>query len=140
MQRKGRKINGRSRDLTFAWLPKDHGAQWEEWRAILAGWMSTHHQSIGLKLASLNFFVMRYLPKVPNGHKPGGLFQAAKNGLLPDLGTLVGDVRPSEVVRIQNHIFHLINWLIVEHFSEPNDDGRMIPLVDNPFVRASKKV
>jgi hypothetical protein len=139
MRIKRGKHNGRSRDLSFDWLTQDHGAQWEEWRSLMAGWIATQHLGLNLKLPSLTFFVMNYLPKVPNGHQPAYLFQADKQGALPDLGGLLFDARPSEVARIQNHIVLFIDWVIAEQFSEPNDQGRLMQLVDNPFEKASSK-
>lgn len=136
---KGRKANGRSRDLTFAWLTQDRGAQWEEWRALMAGWMADQPQGVGDKLEALIFFAMHYLPKVPNGHQPAGLFQAAQQGALLDLGSLLFDSRPARATRAQNYIVDFIDWVIDHHFCEPDDKGRMLPLVDNPFDKASKK-
>ena len=140
MTGKGRKNNGRSRDLTFAWLTKDQGAQWEEWRGLMAGWMADQHQAADTKLDALVFFAMRYLPKVPNGHQPAGLFQADKQGALPDLADILGETRSVESrVKAQNRIVDFIDWVIARHFSEPDDQGRMLPLVENPFDRASRK-
>lgn len=133
------KQNGRGTDLTFAWLTQDHGAQWEKWRVLMTGWIATQHQGVSLKLGSLVFFVMHYLPKVPNGHQPGYLFQAAKQRAMPDLESMLLDARPTEAIRLQNYIAEFIDWVIAEHFSEPNDQGRMLQLVDNPFEKASRK-
>lgn len=139
MAAKGRKYNGRSRDLTLGWLPQDHGSQWEEWRALMAGWMAVQHQGVDLKLGALIFFAMHYLPKVPSGHQPANLFQAAKQGTLPDLESLLSDTRPGDAIRPQNYVVDFIDWVIAHQFCEPDDQGRMLPLVDNPFARASKK-
>lgn len=139
MKVKSGRYNGRSSDLTFAWLTQDHGAQWEKWRELMAGWMATQHQGVNLKLASLIFFGMQYLSKVPNGHQPGYLFQAAKQRAIPDLESLLLDARPSEAIRLQNYIAEFIDWVIAEQFSQPDDQGRMLKLVENPFAKASKK-
>ncbi|KRP64708.1 gamma-mobile-trio integrase GmtZ [Pseudomonas orientalis] len=138
MGEKRPKSNGRSRDLTLAWLTRDHGQQWEEWRVLMAGWIAIQNQGTALKLGSMTFLAMHYLPKLPNGHQPTFLFHAAKHGALPDLAGLLSN-RPTEVVRMQNYIAHFIDWVIAHQFSEPNDQGRMMPLVDNPFEKVSKK-
>lgn len=140
MPAKGNKNNGRTTDLTFAWLTQDQGADWEKWRTLMAGWMAVQHQSVDLKLGALVILVLRYLPKVPNGHQPAGLFLADKNGTLPDLVGMIGETRNgAQAVKTQNSIVAFIDWVIEQHFSEPNDRGRMLPVVDNPFDKASKK-
>jgi hypothetical protein len=133
------KQNGRSSDLTFTWLVQDLGAQWEEWRALMAAWMGGQHKAVGLKLSALNFFVMRYLFTLPNGNQPACFFQAAQQGALPNLESMITDARPSEVVRIQNYLVEFIDWVIALQLCEPNDRGRMMPLVDNPFDKISRK-
>ncbi|WP_044424895.1 gamma-mobile-trio integrase GmtZ, partial [Pseudomonas avellanae] len=139
MESKGRKINGRSQDLKFSWLTKEYGKQWEKWRVLMTGWMEIQHQGVSHKLAALVFFSLHWLPKVPNGHEPAHLFKLAGQGRLPDLKRQLYDTRPSEAARMQNHIVSFIDWMIFEHFSEENDRGRKIPLVDNFFEKVSKK-
>ena len=139
MTAKAGRYNGRSRDLTFGWLLRDRGAEWEHWRGLMAGWMAVQHQAVNLKLDALNFFLMRYLPKVGNGHQPACFFQAAQRGALPDLMSIVAETRPTEAVRLQNYLVEFIDWVIADQFCEPNDRGRMTPLVDNPFEKATSR-
>ncbi|SDU24862.1 Putative phage integrase [Pseudomonas pohangensis] len=140
MPAKGIKNNGRASDLTLGWLTKDHGEKWEDWRTLMAGWMKDQHQGVTQKLSGLALFAMHYLPKVPIGHQPAGLFQAARQGAIPCLAGILGEIQSERmVVKIQNYIVNFIDWVIEHHFSEPNDQGRMIPMVDNPFKRASHK-
>jgi hypothetical protein len=134
-----RKQNGRASDMTFSWLTRDHGEQWEEWRAFFAGWLKTQQQGINTKLNSMNIFALNYLSKIPNGHQPASLFQAGRKGLLPSLESLAFDPNQVSAIRKNNDIFNLINWVITEHFSEPNDEGQMMPLVHNPFEKISKR-
>ncbi|WP_336353204.1 VPA1269 family protein [Pseudomonas atacamensis] len=139
MSNKQGKNNGRQSDLSFSWITSDHGAQWEEWRALMEDWMKLQHQGVNHKLRSLNYLLLRCLRKIPDGHEPARFFQAAREGLLPDVEILAPDVSRVVAVRIQNQVVHFINWLIDEHFSEQNDEGRTIRVVDNPFELASKK-
>ena len=138
MEAPSRKQNGRKSDMTFSWLTQDRGADWEEWRTLMAGWIADQHQGVNTKLAALVFLGMRYLPKVPNGHHPAGLFQASQQGLLPSLTDMIGETQSGkQVVMTQNHIVAFIAWVIEHHYSEPNDQGRMLPMVLPPFERAS---
>lgn len=133
------KRNGRASDVTFAWLTRDNGPQWEEWQSLLSGWVETQHQGLQGKLASMSFLVTHYLLTIPAGHLPARLFKAGDHGLLTSVGDLIPDAVPPVVARIQNHIFTFLTWVIAEHFSEPNDTGRVLPLVDNPFQSLSRK-
>ncbi|MHA6519354.1 gamma-mobile-trio integrase GmtZ [Pseudomonas aeruginosa] len=127
-------------DVTFTWLTAEHGAQWEEWRACMTDWLAAQHQGIDIKIASLVFFASRYLPKIPNGHQPAEFFKAAVKGTLPDLAGIISErQQPSGAARTQNFIANFIDWMIANHFSEPDDKGRILPLVDNPFDKVSKK-
>jgi hypothetical protein len=139
MAGKGSKQNGRSTDLKFSWLTKDHGTKWEQWQELLAGWMSLQHTGITHKLSSVILFATRYLPKVRCGCQPAAMFEAARLKEIPDLQTVLREFQPSRAVQAQNHIVDFIDWVIAEHFSEPNDQGRMLPLVANPFTKASKR-
>lgn len=85
MGEKRPKSNGRSRDLTLAWLTRDHGQQWEEWRVLMAGWIAIQDQGTALKLGSMTFLAMHYLPKLPNGHQPTFYFMPQSMGRYPIL-------------------------------------------------------
>lgn len=136
----GTKQNGRSRDTTFGWLTAERGMQWEGWRALMTNWLATQHQNTHLRLTALNFFAMRYLPKVPNGYNPADLFNAHKQNALPDLSGMLNEIaQPRKVSERQNTIVDFIDWVIAHHFSEPDDHGRPWPLVANPFDKISKK-
>lgn len=139
MQVKGYKQNGRSRNLTFAWLTQEYGVQWDEWRALLTAWIAAQNYGVSLRLSAMVFFAVHFLPKVPKGHQPVSLFQSAEQGTLPDLGSMLSDARPSEHIRMQNYIVEFVDWLITQQFCEPNDMGQMLRLVQNPFDKLSKR-
>lgn len=136
----GRKVTrGRSRDVTFAWLTTDRGAQWEPWRALMAGWLESQHQGLHLRINGLAFFA-NYLSKVPNGHNPADLFNAAQQNALPDVTAMLLEIQQFDTAaRTQSYIVDFIDWVIANHFSEPDDKGRLLPLVANPFHKVSKK-
>ncbi|WP_342624342.1 gamma-mobile-trio integrase GmtZ [Pseudomonas alkylphenolica] len=137
--KKGAKQNGRNSDVTFAWMTAERGAQWEHWRALMAGWLATQHQGIYDKIKQLLFFGADYLPQVPNGHNPVELFNAAKQNALPDLpGMLNARFQPTGAIKTQNAIGYFIDWVIENHFSEPDDKGHLRPLVANPISKASR--
>ena len=136
--KKGSKQNGRSHDTTLAWLTEERGELWEEWRTLMTDWMATRHQGLNLRMKALVFFAMEYLPKMPNGHQPAELFKAAAGGVLPDLQNMLKESQPTKAGGTQNYIVEFLDWVIENHFSEPDDKGRVVPLVRNPFSRVSK--
>ncbi len=139
MSAKHGKYNGRTSDLTFSWLTKEYGVDWEQWQMLLAGWIKTQSHGLNTKLSAMFFFVLDYLPKIPCGHEPANLFKADQKNMLPDFEDLNSDVGHNIVVRRQNHIFQFIDWVIAEKFSESNDEGLIVPLVTNPFTRAKRR-
>lgn len=138
MGAKNGKYNGRNSDLTFSWLTNERGKEWAKWQDLIAGWIKTQQQGLNLKLSSMIFFVLHYLPTIPNGHEPSNLFKADQLGLLPDFENLNSDAGHSLAIRRKTHIFQFINWVIVEKFSVPNDEGLMISTASNPFGIAKR--
>lgn len=137
--KKRTKQNGRHSDLKFAWLTAERGKEWEPWRALLAGWLATQERGVNVKLTALYWFVTTYLHNLQNSSDPAALFRAAVDGSLPDIRALLTEGRSAVVaLKYLNQIVVFIDWMIAEHFSEPNDRGRLQPVVDNPFTKEKK--
>lgn len=132
--------DGRSSDIDFSWLTKNGADAWEQWRVWLSGWMSTQAASAGVKLNAMVWFAGTYLPLVPGGSDPGEFFKAGSENKLPDLRSLLeATMSPVTAVKNQNWIVDLLDWVILEHLSEPDDLGRPIAFVVNPFVKGKEK-
>ena len=41
MANKGKKLDGRSLDMTFSWMLTTLGAEWQQWQELAAEWMAT---------------------------------------------------------------------------------------------------
>ncbi|MGE8391855.1 MAG: VPA1269 family protein [Pseudomonas sp.] len=132
--------DGRSSDMDFNWLVRERGEAWERWRQHLSGWIAAQTGSIGVKLNAMNWFMANYLPTVPGGASPDVFFQVAEKGLLPELRPLLeASMSATTAVKNQNWIVDLLNWIITQSYSEPNDHGVPMALVKNPFAKGKEK-
>lgn len=132
--------DGRSSDMNFNWVRTAQGEEWERWRQLLSGWMATQTGSPGVKINAMNWFVINYLSIVPGGASPDMFFQLAQKDLLPDLRPLLDATMSSNTaVKNQNWIVSLLDWIITNNYSEPNDHGVPVAIVKNPFIRAKEK-
>lgn len=140
MTRIRRKYNGRSADVTFSWLTAERGERWETWRVLLAGWIATQPMNLDHKLAATGWFLTKFLVHLAEPENPAALFREAEKNSLPDIDALLTDGRShNKAALYQNQIVAFIDWVITKQFSEPDDRGRLLPLVDNPFNRAKRK-
>lgn len=135
---KGSKQNGRSTDTAFTWLTAERGEEWETWRFFMAGWLATQHANHGTKIKTMVFFAMKYLPLL-NDADPAALIKLAAQNTAPDLAALIGESMQSDIrFQFQNNIVEFIDWVIVNHYSKTDDNGRLLAVVDNPFSKAKK--
>lgn len=133
--------DGRSSDMTLAWLTKNGAVEWEQWRSWMAGWMSTQEGSAGVKLNALVWFGSYYLPKLTNGADPSAFFSLGAREALPDITALLEESMSSgTAAKNQNWITDFIDWVIKVHLCEPDDNGRDTALVKNPFVKRKEKI
>lgn len=132
--------DGRSSDMSFSWMTKNGSGDWEQWRIWLAGWMATQTGSAGVKLNAMVWFAGTYLPLVPGAVDPIEFFKAGSERTLPDLrGLLEKTMSPVTAVKNQNWIVDLLDWVIQEHLTEPDDLGKPAALVGNPFAKGKEK-
>ena len=135
-----KRFDGRSSDLTLGWLTLKHGQDWEEWRVFASEWITSQEYGVRAKLAALTLFLETYLVKTApwassicvffEGY--GGIQcseESFKNAIL--LGTKRSD--SESLARMVNYIFDFLEWCLDSHFSEPNDNGQLIRVWNNPF-------
>lgn len=129
------KQNGQSRDLKFSWVVSERGQQWEDWRALMCDWLGTQNAAIDVKLRTL-IGLLKYLEQIPDGHSPA-MFFSNKN-TLPDFVEMLCKTRVKRLaVRENNYAVDFFDWVIKTNFSEEDDRGRSLPLVQNPFDKTS---
>lgn len=143
---KRKKYDGRKSDLTLQWLVKKYGKEWEIWRQLAEGWITKQDKGTAVKLEALCIFFDIYLVgSVPFTMDVIGLF-IGKNGWYAstdELKRIILETTNREdnanTIKILNYITHFIDWVLDTHFSEKNDDGKVINLYSNPFTKARRK-
>ncbi len=138
---KNRKYDGRSSDLTFSWILTTLGAEWQQWQELAAEWMSMQTTGIEHKRMALGRFLDLYIAEYAHyavGDVP--LFFKGFNGHRCSSEELEALVRstvnsPEEIARSINISSNFIDFVIEKVFSEEDDHGSLVPLVQNPLSK-----
>lgn len=145
MKNKGKKIDGRTYDIKFSWFTQSCGEQWEQWRCYAAEWLATQHAAQDLRRKMLTHLFESYLHGRARYAADVTLFFKGSNGhrcsteeLLTVLKATISD--PGYLARIVNYATEFVDWVIAQHFSEQNDNGLSLPLVENPFTKVQSKL
>ena len=144
MANKGKKLDGRTSDLTFKWMLTTLGPEWEQWHELAADWMATQHSGIRHKRTALSRFFESYLLECAAYATDVGLFFKGYNGHSCSSEELEARIRqnvnsPSEVSSSVNHSCEFIDYIIEHHLSEVDDNGNLTPLVQNPLNKIKRQ-
>ncbi|HFQ4830568.1 TPA: integrase family protein [Vibrio vulnificus] len=137
--------DGRSSDLSFSWMLSTLGPEWHQWQELASKWMSKQNRGVNdKKLALTNFFESYLSRMVPyaintklfftgnNGHicSSEEFAECLKNKGITDYRTLADH---------PNSVLKFLEYVIEECFSETDDKGNSLPLVENPFSTLKKQ-
>ena len=122
-------------DLSFAWLVRDHGAQWEEWRCHIATYLNTVDAGLHARIKALRSFCLRYLLalKLP----PSPTWFVGRRTAVPEVFPAIWDKATHGSIQENNNLSEFIDWLLITHYSLPDDYGRPVvsPEYHNPVPR-----
>ncbi|MGB0784311.1 MAG: gamma-mobile-trio integrase GmtZ [Marinomonas sp.] len=141
MTKKAKKQDGRSTDLTFSWMLTTLGAEWQQWQELAAEWMEKQTTGIHLKQIALSRFFESYVAEcTPYAICDLSLFFKGYQGHKCSSEELEKVIREainnhSDVLKGVNYPCDFIDSVIEKVFSEENDDGKLIPLVQNPLSK-----
>lgn len=141
MAEKSKKQDGRTSDLTFSWMLTTLGAEWQQWRELAAEWMATQTTGINNKLEALNRFFESYLAEyAPYAIGDIDLFFKGYCGhqcSSEELQILVMKTQnaPEIISKGVNFPCDFIDFVIEKVFSEEDDHGNLVPLVQNPLSK-----
>lgn len=136
---KGKKQDGRTSDLTFSWMLTTLGAEWQQWQELAAEWMTEQTVGVNDKRKALIRFFESYLPEcAPYTISNIDLFFKGYNGhrcSSEELEKLVKKTQnnPLKIQKGVNYPCDFIDFVIEKVFSEEDDHGKLIPLVQNPL-------
>lgn len=138
---KKRKRDGRSSDLTFSWMLTTLGAEWNQWQELAAEWMAEQTTAIHHKQAAMARFFESYLVEHAS-YAIGNieLFFKGYNGhrcSSEELEALVRETQnsPEIIQKGVNYPCEFIDFIIEKVFSEEDDNGNLVPLVQNPLSK-----
>ncbi|MFL0910446.1 gamma-mobile-trio integrase GmtZ [Vibrio parahaemolyticus] len=137
---KGKKKDGRSSDLTFSWMQTTLGSEWQQWQEFAAEWMDTQNSGVSNKLRSVSRFFESYLCEYAPYAVDIELFFKGSEGhkcSAEELETLARKTvnAPEEIIRAVNYPCDFIDFVIEKVFSEEDDNGNLVPLVQNPLSK-----
>ncbi|MDE1316294.1 integrase family protein [Vibrio aestuarianus] len=145
MANKGRKNDGRSSDLTFSWMLTTLGAEWQQWQELTADWMAAQTTAIHVKRDAIARFFESYLAEcAPYAISNIDLFFKGYNGHLCSSEELEAVVKKTQngstfVQKGVNYPCDFIDFVIEKIFSEENDNGNLVPLVQNPLSKIKRQ-
>lgn len=142
--KKGKKQDGRSIDLTFAWMETTLGPEWQPWQDLASKWMSKQTVGVNSKLKSLIRFFEGYLFEHAPYAVDLALFFKGYRGHKCTTEDLESNARktlnsPVAIQRDVNYVCDFLNFVIEHVFSEVNDIGQLIPLVKNPIGKIKRE-
>ncbi len=108
------------RDLELNWFTETYGEGWEDWRSLAATWIGRFDHGVDHHKAAVVRFFEKYL--VPN------FIVSPEQFLLEEAHDYKKFVAESDLsenykVRHINELSDFFDWVIKEHYSEPNDNG-----------------
>ncbi|WP_337222724.1 integrase family protein [Vibrio alginolyticus] len=145
MANKSNKIVGRSSDITFSWMLTTLSAEWQQWQELAAEWMATETKAIQVKMDALTRFFESYLAEcAPYAISNIDLFFQGYNGHRCSSEELEAVVKKTQngasfVQKGVNYPCDFINFVIEKVFSEEDDNGNLIPLVQNPLSKIKRQ-
>ena len=145
MSRKGKKQDGRSTDLTFSWMLTTLGPEWEHWQELAQEWMGEQEVGINAKREALCLFFELYLLECAPYAADVELFFKGCNGHICSTEELEARVKknltdPVGIQRSINHPCTFIDFVVERHCSVEDDNGNLVPAVQNPFSKIKRLV
>ncbi|PQJ37232.1 integrase [Vibrio campbellii] len=137
--------DGRSTDLTFSWMLTTLGAEWQQWQELAAEWMATQTTGLSYKRDALSRFFESYLTEcAPYAIGNIDLFFKGCQGhkcTTEELDKLVRKTQnSSEIIQKGVNIpCDFIDFVIEKVFSEKDDNGMLVPLVQNPLSKIKQQ-
>ena len=145
MANKGKKLDGRSLDMTFSWMLTTLGAEWQQWQELAAEWMATQKSGVQHKRKALTIFFESYVAEyAPYAISNLDLFFKGYLGHTCSSEELEAQLRktingPYTIQKGVNYPCNFIDFVIEKIFSEEDDNGNLVPLFQNPINKIKRQ-
>lgn len=122
-------------DIELTWLLGELPGLME-WHPLATAWMREQKRSVGQKLGALTKFFRTYVSMHELAQKPSEFLH--RETRLPDFYDTCCP-KTSHGRTVANYVHDFINWVLKEHYSEPDDHGRLYvgQLFHNPVSFSS---
>lgn len=145
MAKKNKKRDGRTSDLTFSWMLTTLGAEWQQWQELAAEWMAAQTTGIHHKRKALTRFFESYIAEyAPYAIDNIELFFKGYKGHQCSSEELekLAKARFTDAYEISASVnipCDFIDFIIEKVFSEEDDNGNLMPLVQNPLSKIKRQ-
>lgn len=143
---KGKKQDGRSSDLTFSWMLTTLGAEWQQWQELAAEWMTSQISGVDDKRKALSLFFECYLAEyAPYAIGDVSLFFEGYKGHCCSSEEFKKSLEQRGITNYRrlsehpNNCVRFMDFVIKKVFSEEDDNGKLVPLVQNPLSKIKKQ-
>ncbi|MBT0081711.1 MULTISPECIES: gamma-mobile-trio integrase GmtZ [Vibrio] len=142
---KKRKYDGRSSDLTFSWMLSTLGPEWQQWQELAAEWMAEQTTTLDVKQSAIARFFESYLVEcAPYAISNIDLFFKGYGGHRCSSEELEALVRETQntAYAIQSGVnipCEFIDFIVEKVFSEEDDNGNLVSLVQNPLSKIKRQ-
>ena len=142
--KKGQIRDGRTSDLTLSWMLTTLGPEWQQWQEYAAEWMKEQPRGISDRQNALFRFFESYLFRCVPYASDVALFFNGFQGHCCSSEEFEVVVRKtvSDSVTISKTINYSCNFLdfVIEHHGcEEDDDGKLIPVFQNPLSKIKRQ-
>ena len=130
-------FGSKMQDLEFRWFTNAYGDGWDIWRSLVSEWIGNFDYGIDQRRSAVTRFLEEYL--VPNFiFTPQQYFFEA----VPDYRQFIETTGLSVAYQVRqiNEISIFIDWVIDKEYSEPNDNGVIVALVNNPIDKEKSPI
>ena len=122
---------GRSNDIELSWLTEEYGTAWEVWRELASTWLTQKDHGVHHSMTAVCCFIERFLvPRLLTD--PVEFFVTSNESTFKEF-LLSLELSESYRVRLNNETTKFIEWLLIEYYSEPDDNGELKRLFKNPL-------
>lgn len=122
-------------DISLSWASEKY-PELEQWRQYAVEWLQSVDRGLEPRLQALRSFFVKYMVEMKLPTDPAALLSRATQ--VPDIyGTAIPATHNG--VKENNHVREFIGWVLLRHFSEPDDFGRpmVIAAFHNPVAHRS---